>query len=184
MTGSYRQLSADEIRELLGELLDHAASAGIEIDAYLVGGAAMALHLGRSQLTPDVDGLFKPFEAVQRIGREMAMTHDLSPDWVNENARPFITFDPSDDRNFVETEIRGHRVRLASKRALLAMKMARYARKDYVDVSALIRDLRITSPDEIVDVTFDVLGDDPMSIPEGRADLRIRATDAIRRARG
>lgn len=81
-------------------------------------GSSVAIHLGRDQLTPDVDGLF----------------------------RPFISFDTTDERHFDEVEIRGHKVRVASKQALLAMKMARYARKDYADITALIRALAVHSP--------------------------------------
>ncbi|MEO7349248.1 MAG: hypothetical protein ABIW32_05240 [Terrimesophilobacter sp.] len=182
MSGGYRQLSADEIRELLGELLDHAAAEGIEVDVFLIGGAAMAIHLGRDQLTPDVDGLFHPVEEVKRIGRRMAIEHGLDPDWVNDNARPFITFDPTDRRFFDEVEIRGHKLRLASKPALLAMKMARYARKDYADISALIRALGLTLPDQIVDLTYEVLGEESMSLSGGRMDLTLLAKEAIARA--
>ncbi|NHF62385.1 hypothetical protein [Microcella pacifica] len=181
MSDGYRQLSAAEIRELLRELLDRAAAEGIEIDAYLVGGAAMALQLGREQLTPDVDGLFRPFEAVVRIGRAMAEEHGLSPTWVNENARPFIVFDIADEAHFVEVPIGSHTIRVASPRALLAMKMARYARKDYPDITALITSLGLTTADEIADLTIDVLGEDSPTISEGRDDLVLRAAEALRR---
>lgn len=182
MSDAYRQLSASEIRELLRELLDRAADDGIEIDAYLVGGAAMALQLGREQLTPDVDGLFRPFDAVVRIGRTMAEEHGLSPTWINENARPFIVFDINDPQHFVDVPIGAHTIRVASPRALLAMKMARYARKDYPDIAALIRSLALTTADEIADLTMDVLGVDSPTITEGRDDLVLRAAEALRRA--
>jgi hypothetical protein len=181
----YRQLSAAEIRDLLGELLDRAATEGFEIDAYLVGGAAMALQLGREQLTPDVDGLFRPFDAVVRIGRAMADEYGMSPTWINENARPFIVFDIADERHFIEVSIRSHNIKVASPRALLAMKMARYARKDYADIDTLITSLGLNTAAEIADLTIDVLGIDSPTIPEGRDDLMILATEALRRiARG
>lgn len=183
MSSEYRQLSATEIRALLIELLDRAAADGIEVDAYLVGGAAMALQLGRDQLTPDVDGLFRPFDAVVRIGAEMADEHGLSPTWVNENARPFIVFDITDDRHFVEVALGRHTIRVASPRALLAMKMARYARKDYADITTLVLTLGLTTADEIADLTIEVLGEDSLTTSEGRDDLVLRAQDALRRAR-
>lgn len=182
MSAEYRQLSAAEIRTLLVELLDRAAAEGVEVNAYLVGGAAMALQLGRDQLTPDVDGLFRPLDAVVRIGAQMAEEHGLSPTWVNENARPFIVFDIGDERHFVEVPLGRHTIRVASPRALLAMKMARYARKDYADITALITALELTSPEAIADLTIDVLGADSPTISEGRDDLVLRARDALRRA--
>jgi hypothetical protein len=181
VSANYRQLSAADIGELLQELLDRAAAEGVEIDAYLVGGAAMALQLGREQLTPDVDGLFTPYEVVVRIGRAMADERGLSPTWINNNAQPFIVFDIADERHFVEVSIGAHTLSVASPRALLAMKMARYARKDYADISALITTLGLTSADEIADLTIEVLGADAPTIPEGRDDLMIRATEALRR---
>lgn len=182
MTGAYRQLSADEIHRLLVELLDRASARGVEVDAYLVGGAAMALQLGRDQLTPDIDGLFRPLDAVVAIGQEMAAEYGLSPTWVNENARPFIAFDIARPDNFVEVHIGSHTVKVASPRALLAMKMARYARKDYADITSLIRALGLTSAEAVADLTIAVLGEESMSIAEGRDDLLLRATDALRRA--
>ncbi len=182
MSGGYRQLSGDEIEALLGELLDRASAEGIEVDAFLIGGAAMAIHLGRDQLTPDVDGLFRPFSDVQRIARLMADKHGLDPDWINEKARPFITFDPNDERYFVEVVLRGHTVRLASKKALLALKMARYARKDYADISALIVALGLVSPEQIVDLTYEVLGEESMSLTGGRDELTLLAKEALARA--
>jgi hypothetical protein len=130
VTNGYRQLNGDEIRRLLGELLDRAAAEGIEVDAYIIGGAAMALHLGREELTPNIDGIFHPYEELKRIGALMSAEYGLDPDWVNNNASPFITFDPSDGSNFDEVEVGGHRIRIASKRALLAMKMGRAIRSE------------------------------------------------------
>ena len=183
MNDGYRQLSAAEIRELLLELLDRAAADGIEVDAFLVGGAAMALQLGREQLTPDVDGLFRPFDAVVRIGRAMGEEQGLSPTWINQNARPFIVFDINDPQHFVDVPIGAHTIRVASPRALLAMKMERYARKDYPDIASLIEALGLTTADEIADLTIDVLGDDSPTISEGRDDLVLRAAEALRRAK-
>ncbi len=112
----------------------------------------------------------------------MAGEHGLSPTWVNENARPFVVFDISDDRHFVEVPLGRHTIRVASPRALLAMKMARYARKDYADITALMTALELTSPEAIADLTIDVLGVDSPTISEGRDDLVLRARDALRRA--
>ncbi|WP_170192086.1 hypothetical protein [Rhodoglobus vestalii] len=36
---SYRSLTVEDIRELLGELLDRQAARGVEVEAYIVGGA-------------------------------------------------------------------------------------------------------------------------------------------------
>lgn len=182
MSHGYRQLTGDEIEGLLAELLERADDAGVDVDIFVVGGAAMALQLGRDQLTPDVDGLFRPFDRIQAIAQLMADEHGLSPQWINENARPFIAFDTDDPRHFVTVTLRGRALRLASPRALMAMKMARYARKDYADVTALIRLLDLTVPSEIVELTVEVLGEDSPALVDGREDLELLAAEALRRA--
>jgi len=111
----------------------------------------------------------------------MADEHGLSPNWINEDARPFIGFEIADERHFIDVSIRTHTIRVASRRALLAMKMARYARKDYADITALIRPLGLDTADEVVDLTVEVLGIDSPAIPEGRDDLMLRAEEALRR---
>jgi len=178
----YRQLTGDEIEGLLAELLERADDAGVDADIFLVGGAAMALQLGRDQLTPDVDGLFRPFDRIRAIAQAMAEEHGLSPQWINENARPFIAFDTDDPRHFVTITLRGRALRIASPRALLAMKMARYARKDYADVTTLIQQLNLTTPEQIVALTIEVLGEDSPALVDGREDLELLAAEALRRA--
>jgi hypothetical protein len=163
-------------------LLDRTAAEGIEVDAYIIGGAAMALHLGREELTPDIDGIFHPYEELSRIGALMSAEYGLDPDWVNNNASPFITFDPSDGSNFDEVEVGGHRIRIASKRALLAMKMGRYAIKDFPDITALMKSLQIETPEALVSLTYEVLGTESILLSGDPSDLEVQARDAMRRA--
>lgn len=102
--------------------------------------------------------------------------------WVNENARPFIVFDITDDSHFVDLPLGSHTIRVASPRALRAMKMARYARKDFADITVLVRTLNLTTAQDVVALTYDIFGEDSMAIPEGPDDLLMRAKDALRRA--
>lgn len=92
------------------------------------------------------------------------------------------SFDIARPDNFVEVHIGSHTVKVASPRALLAMKMARYARKDYADITSLIRAMGLTSAEAVADLTIAVLGEESMSVAEGRDDLLLRAADALRRA--
>jgi len=63
------------------------------------------------------------------------------------------------------------------------MKMARYARKDYADITALIRSLGLTHAEQIVDLTYDVVGEESLSLTAGREDLMILAAEALARVK-
>lgn len=183
MSKGYRELNGEEIADLLGELLDRLAARGVVVDAYIIGGAAMALHLGRQQLTPDIDGRFKPKTEVFAEAVAMADEKNLDPGWVNDRAFAFMSFDPADDVDAKQIVLRGHAVTIASKRTLLAMKIAASRFKDYDDINRLIADLGITSAEEIVNLAFGVFGEDGMTLPNDRDEVFLIAEEAMRRAR-
>lgn len=181
MNEDFRLLGGAEIRDLLGELLGRLAARGIRVETYIIGGAAMALHLGREELTPDVDGIFRPQEEVFAEASRMADEYGLAPDWVNSRAFSFIAFDPADDVDAVRIDLHGHPVTIASKRVLLAMKIAASRVKDRNDINRLIVDLGITDPDEIVNLAFAVFGDHSVTLGENRDEVRLIATEALAR---
>ncbi len=183
MSNGYRELNSEDIADLLGELLDRLAARGVVVDAYIIGGAAMALHLGRQQLTPDIDGLFKPKTEVFAEAMAMAEEKNLDPGWINDRAFSFMSFDPADDVDAKQVILRGHTVTIASKRTLLAMKIAASRFKDYDDTSRLIVDLGITSAEDIVDLAFGVFGEDSVTLPNDREEVFLMAKEAMRRAR-
>jgi hypothetical protein len=178
----YRLLSSDEAQDLLGELLDRLASRGIEVDAYLVGGVAVAIQLERSSLTPDVDGWFAPYDEVKAEAARMADEHDLAPDWVNKQAFAFIEYSRDDDVDAATVLLRGRPVRVASKQALLAMKIGASRRKDREDISRLIRALGIDTADELIAITRRFFAEESMTLPSDPDELRLIADEAIVRA--
>lgn len=179
---SFRLLTASEIQELLAELLERLDRRGIQVETYIIGGAAMAMHLGREQLTPDIDGIFRPAHEVFVEAAAMATEHNLAPDWVNSRAFSFMSFDPADDKEAVKVNLRGHEVTIASKRVLLAMKIAASRPKDREDTNRLIADLGVTDPDEIVELAFAVFGDNSITLGDNREEVRLIASEALARA--
>lgn len=178
----YRALTGENIRDLLGELLDRLAERGVEVETYIVGGAAMALHLGREQLTPDIDGIFEPQADVFAEAAAMANEYGLDPHWVNSSFLSYMSFSPKDDGEPTVVHLRGHKVTIASKRVLLAMKIAASRSKDHTDTSRLILDLGITDVDELVDLAFSLFGEGNMTLSEDRAEVTLMAEEALRRA--
>lgn len=182
MSEDFRLLNGTEIQEFLGILLDRLAERGVVVETYIIGGAAMAIHLGRDQLTPDVDGFFRPQEEVFAEAAAMAKEFGLAPDWVNSRAAAFMSFDPASDVDALRTEIHGHPVVVASKRVLLAMKIAASRTKDRNDTNRLIADLGITDAVEIVGLAFAVFGEYSITLGEDRDEVLLIAQEALDRA--
>ncbi|MEV7757864.1 hypothetical protein [Microbacterium sp. NPDC089184] len=86
------------------------------------------------------------------------------------HAAGFTAFDPADDREALVTHISGHRVAVVSKRVLLALKIAAAREKDQSDISRLLLDMKITDPDEIVELACSVFVEDSMALITGRDD--------------
>lgn len=182
MTEQYRLLSGDEVIELLGELLDRLAGRDIEVETYIVGGAAIAVHLGRDEVTPDIDGLFRPMDEVLVEARAMAAEYGLDPEWINSRAFSFMEFSPSDDTDALHTTIHGRPVVVASKRRLLAMKLAASRPKDRTDLNRLITDLDIHSAEDLVAIARETYGEHSMTLPDDPDEVRLIAQEALRRA--
>lgn len=182
MTEEYRLLSGDDVIELLGELLDRLAVRGVEVETYIVGGAAIAVHLGRDEVTPDIDGLFQPMDEVLVEAHAMAREHALDPDWINSRAFSFMEFSPRDDVDALHTTIHGRPVVVASKRRLLAMKLAASRPKDRTDLNRLIADLDIQTAEELVAIAHEAYGEHSMTLPNDPAEVRLIAEEALRRA--
>ncbi|MGD8166681.1 DUF6036 family nucleotidyltransferase [Herbiconiux sp. P16] len=177
-----RLFSGDELRELLDELGDRIQRRGESVDAYIIGGTAMAIGLGSRRATEDIDGLFRPFEVVKEEASAMAGEHGLPDGWINQSAFSFISFE-SEDTDARVIEIGGMHVRLASPPFLLAMKMAAGRLKDHDDIVTLIRHLGITRPEEIADLTFEVFGEDGVTLTDSRESVLLQAEEMIRLAR-
>lgn len=60
MAGPRRELTADDVRELLAELGRRLQAKGVAATVYVVGGAAIALELDARRVTADVDAVFHP----------------------------------------------------------------------------------------------------------------------------
>ncbi|MGJ0223635.1 hypothetical protein ACQUZK_09570, partial [Streptococcus pyogenes] len=102
--GPRRELSAEEVRELLEELGRRLQAKGVEATLYIVGGAAIALELDTRRVTADVDAIFHPATTVRDEARAIALDRDLPPDWLNDSVRAFV---PGGDVDAVALEIEG-----------------------------------------------------------------------------
>ncbi|WP_344294968.1 DUF6036 family nucleotidyltransferase [Agromyces neolithicus] len=175
--------SADEIRELLSDLGDRVAARHEHVDAYIVGGAAIAIILGSRRSTEDIDGLFSNVSLVLEIADEMAHERGIPQHWLNSRIEPFMPTGVSTaDTEAESITLGGLTVRLASPRWLLAMKMAAGRLKDREDIVDLIRLLDIHSADEIVDWTFKVHGAESVILTDSHESVYWQAEEMLRLA--
>jgi len=173
--------NADELRALLTELGDRIAKRGEKVEAYIIGGTAMAIGLGSRRGTDDIDGMFRPYEVVAEEAAEMAAKLGLRSDWLNTRAFSFMSV-PAEDTEAMEITFNGLTVRLASPRYLLAMKMAAGRLKDHGDIAILIRHLELRDAEQIADITFSIFGDDGLTLTDPRESVVLQAREMLRLA--
>lgn len=146
-----RDLSRDDILDLLRETGSLLADEGTEASIYVVGGAAMAMVFDSRRTTVDVDaGVWGDPEAFWRVARAVGDRHGLGEDWVNSRATAFLSAEP--DGAASEINLPGLRVLLASPRHLMAMKLRALRDRDLDDLVILFRALEIRDPQEAADI--------------------------------
>jgi len=185
---AYRQIEAAEVSGLLSELLERCSRSGISADIYIVGGAALTMQLGRPRMTPDFDVLLNPKAEIIAVAEAMADELGLNPDWVNSNAFAFLGgLDSEQDAEAMTLDFPDHRVRVASPRYLLAMKVAAMREKDVDDAAACIRHLGYRDADKVIDEAIAIIGHDSIAwgAPHGaelREWIRLDVERVVRRA--
>jgi hypothetical protein len=150
----------DEIIALLTELGARLDARGLEIELYIVGGAAMLLGYDRSSVTRDIDALIVPDGVIDEIVVEMARDRgDLPPDWLNSRVAPLLPR-LADSRSWEMLRVPGLSVEIASAEHLLAMK-ARAGRglRDLQDVAVLCEILGLQAIAQVWEICDRVWGE-------------------------
>ena len=94
----------------------------------------------------------------------MADELSLDPAWLNSRAFAFLAgMDDEQDAEAALLDFPGHRIRVASPRYLLAMKIAAMRAKDVDDAAACVRYLGYRDADAIVTEAIAILGPDSMA---------------------
>ena len=144
-------LTRADIRPLFDLLNDDLRRTDTKGELFLVGGAVMCLAYAARPSTQDVDAVFRPAAKVREAAARVAARAALSPDWLNDGVKGFISAQ-GDFAPFLELD---HlRVMLAQPAYLLAMKClamrigAEFHDED--DVRYLLRHLDIRSYDAAV----------------------------------
>ena len=173
-----RDFDAETVRELLDELRRRLIERGVRGTIRVAGGAAMLLRFPDDpdvRVTRDIDALIEPSDDVKDVVAEMASGLGLPLAWLNAAGQSWLRVEakPSDEQVVVA---------IATPRELIAMKMSAARDKDFVDLAILARHLGIMDPDDLVQIAYDVYGDDAVELPDGRNSYRWYAESVITEA--
>ena len=140
-------LLADEIRNYLQELSDKLCVLDIQGEICLYGGAVMCLAYAARPSTKDVDAIFEPTQTIRSIVQQVAKSHELPEDWLNDVVKGFVV--PHPQR--ILFELTCLRVYIPEPDYLLAMKSmaARVDTQDRSDIEFLIKKLDIRNAEEV-----------------------------------
>lgn len=143
-------MTADEIKQYLGELNDELRAIDVKGEVCLYGGAVMCLVYDARPATKDVDAVFRPKKEMRLAIERIAERNNLPADWLNDGVKGFLV--PHQQKILLD---RSHlKVYVPEPDYLLAMKAisARAESYDPEDVALLVRALGLKSPDKVFDV--------------------------------
>ena len=170
------EMDPSEIRSLLDELTQRLVDRGVTGSIRIGGGAAMALRFPDDpavRATRDVDATYEPRPEVDEVVAELTTERGLENGWLNSNAAGWLRISGGSD-----TEA-SFAVEVATPRELIAMKLAAGREHDLVDIATVARHLGITDPEVIVDIAYEVFGEDAVELPDGRQSYLYLAEAAL-----
>lgn len=168
---------------MLAEIGDTLAQRGENVNVYVGGGAALALTYGEKArtVTDDIDALFGRNSTILAEAERIRQRDGLQESWFNDK---FSAFVPSavPDASASRLQLGGLNVTVASPEFLLAMKLHAGRKKDWKDIKFLVRDLGVSTAEEIAALAYRAYGD--ASVPAvDLEDFRLQAEAALRAIR-
>ena len=131
----------------MSELLADGAEATIGV----VGGAAVALQVGREAVTSDIDALYSSSPEVKAAVERIAEARNWPRTWLNDAVKMYVShYDDAGDWT-LRTEEGGVVILVARPELLLAMKLrAGRGRRDSDDIDRLLDACGIASVGDAV----------------------------------
>ncbi len=170
-----REFDAATILQLLDELKDRLRAKGVRGTIKVAGGAAMLLNYPDDpdvRVTTDIDALIEPNDEIDEVVAEMAHDLELPRHWLNAAGKSWLRV-ASDERNDPVS------VSVATPHELIAMKLAASRDKDAADLVIIARNEGIDDPAELVEIAYEIYGEDSVELPDGRQSYLWFAADVI-----
>lgn len=180
MSDGGRDLTRDDLIQLLREVGQALEDEGLTASIYVVGGAAIALTLNSRRVTRDVDAALRDHpEELKETANAVGARHGLAPDWFNSAATMFFSSEP--DRDVGEFSLPGLDISIVSPEHLLAMKIRASRGKDQADLEHLFNFMGISDPQQAADITNRLFDDTAMGWHDANEALYV-AEDVFERA--
>jgi hypothetical protein len=147
----YEPLNKDRITGALRRLGELAQEEGTVLELSLYGGAVFTVVYGSRDSTKDIDALVRPSDLARKLAVRVAREQGLQEDWLNDDARYFLSDKEAKCRLKGDEFGQGLRVSVPIAAYLLAMKLQAcraplpgYA-GDYEDIRFLAGKMQISS---------------------------------------
>jgi hypothetical protein len=141
------------VEEALAALVSELLAVGAEATISVVGGAAVALQVGREAVTSDIDALDASSPEVEAAVERIAEARNWPRTWLNDAVKMYIShYDDAGDWT-VRTDEGGVVILVARPKLLLAMKLrAGRGRRDAEDIDRLLDACGIASVADAVEL--------------------------------
>jgi hypothetical protein len=141
------------VEEALTVLVNELLADGTEATIRVVGGAAVALQVGREAVTSDIDALYASSPEVKAAVERIADARNWPPTWLNDAVKMYVShYDDAGDWT-VRTEEAGVVILVARPKLLLAMKLrAGRGRRDADDIDRLLDACKVASVADAVEL--------------------------------
>ena len=173
-----KEFDAETVRRLLDELKGRLSAKGIRGTIKVAGGAAMLLNYPSDpdvRVTTDIDALIEPNEAIDEVVAQMAADLGLPRRWLNSAGRSWLRVTGVETSDLVDVSV-------ATPKELIAMKLAAGRDKDAADLAIIARHEGISDPVVLVDIAYEIYGQDAVELPDGRPSYIVFANDVISEA--
>jgi hypothetical protein len=142
-----------KIIKLLKLLSDELEKEGLKGEILMVGGSAMVIAFKARVSTKDIDAVFEPKTKIYEISKQIAFSHDLPENWLNDAVKGFM----SEKAEYTEfLDFPALKVYMPVPGYIFAMKAISMRitaeSADIEDLKLLIKILKIKTVEESIDI--------------------------------
>ncbi len=142
--------SKSEIETYLFQVNEELIQMDVKGELYIYGGSVMCLVYSARPSTKDVDAIFEPSNIIRRAISNVAVINGINENWLNDGVKGYVVHHPRE----ILFNWSNLNVYVPDPDYLLAMKTlaARIDGTDKEDIQFLIKELSISTPDEVFEV--------------------------------
>ena len=145
-------MTVTEIRALFNELNQKLERAGLTGEILICGGALMAIAYNKERITEDIDALYTPKKEFEEIILQIAHTHNLPDNWLNDTVSQSINMSDFESETIIE--LSSLRVKAVVLEVLLTMKLMACRDKDSDDIKLLVARMGNFDLDEVMNLVL------------------------------